>query len=78
MITVTRLKGEKLVVNAHLIEVMESTPDTIIGLTTGKKIMVQETVDEIVDKVVLFHRMCSPFSHIVGNQSLLDKIVQND
>jgi len=78
MITVTRLKGEKLVVNAHLIEVMESTPDTIIGLTTGKKIIVQETVDELVDKIVVYHRMCSPFSQVVGSQSLLDKIMESD
>jgi len=78
MITVTRLKGEKLVVNAHLIEMVESTPDTIVGLTTGKKIIVQETVDEIIDKIVVFRRMCSPFSQVVGSQALLDKIMESD
>lgn len=54
MIKVTRLNGTELVVNADLIEFVEATPDTVISLTTGKKIVVAEPVDEIIRKVVDF------------------------
>jgi flagellar protein FlbD len=52
MIKVTKLNGRELVVNADLIEFIEATPDTIISLTTGRKIMVLEDVDEVVRKAV--------------------------
>jgi len=56
MIKVTRLNETELVVNTDLIEFVESIPDTIISLTTGKKIMVKETTDEIIEKVKDFKR----------------------
>jgi len=52
MIKVTKLNGSELVVNADLIEFVESTPDTLISLTTGRKIMVLEELDEVVQKAV--------------------------
>ncbi len=54
MIKVTRINDSELVVNADLIEFVESIPDTIISLTTGKKIMVKQTIDEIIDRVAEF------------------------
>jgi len=48
MIKVTKLNGRELVVNADLIEFVEATPDTLISLTTGRKIMVLEDLDEVV------------------------------
>ena len=56
MIKVTRLNETELVINTDLIEFMESIPDTIISLTTGKKIMVKETIDEVIEKVKDFKR----------------------
>lgn len=56
MIKVTRLNDSELVINTDLIEFMEAIPDTIISLTTGKKIMVRETVDEVIEKVEDFKR----------------------
>ena len=56
MIKVTRLNDTDLVINADLIEFVESTPDTIISLTTGKKIMVKESIDEIIERVAQFKR----------------------
>ncbi|MFF2482644.1 flagellar FlbD family protein [Paenibacillus sp. NPDC058071] len=47
MITVTRLNGTKVMINALLIEMVEETPDTIITLTTGKKIIVAEKSSEL-------------------------------
>ncbi|MFX3632922.1 MAG: flagellar FlbD family protein [Candidatus Pristimantibacillus sp.] len=48
MITVTRLNGTKVMINALLIELVEETPDTIITLTTGKKIIVVESSSELL------------------------------
>jgi len=56
VIKLTRLNGTELVVNADLIEFVEATPDTVISLTTGKKIVVAEPVDEIIRKVVDFRQ----------------------
>ncbi len=52
MIAVTRYNNTELVINADLIEFIEATPDTIITTTTGKKIMVRDSVDKVIDKVV--------------------------
>jgi len=52
MIKVTKLNGRELVVNADLIEFIESTPDTLISLTTGRKIMVLEELDDVVRMAV--------------------------
>ncbi len=54
MIEVTRLNDSKLVINADLIEFIEAIPDTIISLTTGKKIMVKETTGDIINRVAEF------------------------
>ncbi len=54
MIKVTRINDSQLVINADLIEFIESTPDTIISLTTGKKVMVKESIDEIIECVAGF------------------------
>ena len=47
MIDVTRMNGSLLTVNNHLIEMVEETPDTVITLTTGKKIIVKESRQEV-------------------------------
>jgi flagellar protein FlbD len=53
-----RTAGGEFVVNADLIETVEATPDTVITLTTGHKLIVQESVDEVVRLVVAFKRAC--------------------
>jgi flagellar protein FlbD len=57
MIRVNRLNGSALVINADLIEFVEAIPETIVCLTTGKKIMVKETIDDIINQVAQFKRM---------------------
>jgi flagellar protein FlbD len=59
MIRLTRLNHVPLVLNSDLIEQVEVTPDTVITMTTGEKIMVLESADEIVDRVVRFRRTIS-------------------
>lgn len=56
MIKLTRLNGKEFVLNIDLIEFIESTPDTVISTTTGKKVVVTESVDEIIEKIVEFRR----------------------
>lgn len=56
MIHLTRLNHIPLVLNSDLIEHIEITPDTVITLTNGQKIMVLESAAEIVDRVVAFRR----------------------
>ncbi|HHF09121.1 MAG: flagellar FlbD family protein [Candidatus Atribacteria bacterium] len=56
MITVTRFNGSVFVVNSDLIETIEATPDTVITLVTGKKYVVQEKVEEIIEKIIEFRR----------------------
>lgn len=48
MIKLSRLDGRELVLNAELIETVEAVPDTVISLTTGRKLVVKEPVDEVV------------------------------
>ncbi|MDQ0113082.1 flagellar FlbD family protein [Paenibacillus harenae] len=48
MITVTRLNGTKVIINALLIEVIEESADTVITLTTGKKLVVKEKSSELI------------------------------
>ena len=62
MIRVTRLGGKELVVNADLIRFVEATPDTIITLTSGDKLVVQENVDEIIRRCIAYGRACRAIS----------------
>ena len=55
MIEVTKLNGSKTLINQDLIETVESTPDTVIAMTTGKKIIVKESRQEI-DNLVKSYR----------------------
>lgn len=54
MITVCRLDGKEFVLNSDIIESIEATPDTIIALTSGKKFVVKENIDDIVDKIIQY------------------------
>jgi len=54
MIELTRLNDTKFILNADLIETVEEVPDTVVTLTTGKKIFVRETRYEIRDLVVRY------------------------
>jgi len=56
MINVTKLNGSTMVINADLVESVEVTPDTLITLTTGRKIMVTESVEDVVRLSVDYRR----------------------
>ena len=56
MIEVTKLSGEKILVNPLLFEIVEETPDTVITMTTGKKIIVKESRQEVKNLVKLYRK----------------------
>jgi len=56
MIQLTRLNKHPLSVNSDLIKFVERSPDTVITLVTGEKIVVGETADEVCQKIVEFRR----------------------
>lgn len=57
MIALTRLNNSPLVLNAELIKFVESTPDTMITLTTGDRIIVKESSQEVIRRTVEYGRM---------------------
>lgn len=59
MITLTRLNGERIMINVDLIELLEETPDTVVTLTTGRKLVVKEPSRKIRDKIIQFRKRCS-------------------
>ena len=61
MITLTRLDNRVMVVNAELIKMLESTPDTIITLINGDTIVVRESVDEVVGRAIDYARQIRGF-----------------
>jgi flagellar protein FlbD len=59
MIRLTRINHVPLVLNADLIEHMETTPDTVISMTNGQKFVVLESTDDVIRKVIEFRREIS-------------------
>ena len=56
MIEVTKLNGQKILINPTLIEVIEETPDTVISFSTGRKIIVKESRQEVKNLVKLYRK----------------------
>ncbi len=62
MIELTRLNGEKITLNAELIETVESRPDTLITLTTGNRIMVKEKAPDVISRTLEYRRSVNMLS----------------
>ncbi len=56
MIKLTRLDGEPFVLNADLIRYVERRPDTFITLTSGDRIVVRESMDDVIDRAVQYQQ----------------------
>lgn len=56
MIYVTRLDHKPMVVNADLIVTIESTPDTLVTLSSGLQFLVRESIGDVVSRVVEYRR----------------------
>jgi len=56
MIQLTRLNSHPLAVNSDLIKFVEQAPDTVITLVSGEKIVVRESAQDVLERVVQFRR----------------------
>ena len=59
MIKLIRLNQSEVVVNVEMIEFVEETPDTLISLISGKKVLVTEPVDLVVNRVIEYKKTCN-------------------
>jgi flagellar protein FlbD len=56
MIRLTRLNNSSLIVNSDLIKFVEQSPDTVITLLNSEKIIVRESADQVLERIVLFRQ----------------------
>lgn len=56
MIKITKLNKDEIYVNADLIEIIEATPDTALILTSGKRMVVRNSVDEVVERILKYKK----------------------
>lgn len=56
MIALRRLNNQPIMVNCDLIESVESTPDTVVTLTSGNKLIVRDTLEEVRQRIIDFKR----------------------
>ena len=56
VIQLTRLNNKPLAVNSDLIKFIENAPDTVLTLLNGEKVLVRESMDEVIDRIILFRR----------------------
>ena len=61
MIAVTRLNGNRFVINVDQIRYLESAPDTVVSLIGGDRIMVKETPEQVIDLAIQYHRQIHAF-----------------
>jgi flagellar protein FlbD len=70
MIRLTRLNNRPLVVNSDLIKFIENAPDTVITLVSGEKIVVLESAQEVISRIVDFRRrLRRPFSAVLTSET---------
>ncbi|HAH62121.1 MAG TPA: flagellar protein FlbD [Treponema sp.] len=56
MIEVMRLNGDKYWINPHMIESMEQNPDLTLSMLSGKKIVVKNTPEDIIEKIIAYRQ----------------------
>jgi flagellar protein FlbD len=59
MVLLKKINNAEIAVNCDLIEYIEETPDTVITFTNGEKVVVQERMGKIIEKIVLYRRLIS-------------------
>ncbi len=61
MIRLTRLNGREFLLNSELIKFLEETPDTVVTLVNGERVVVSERLDDIIERVIDFGRRLRAF-----------------
>jgi flagellar protein FlbD len=75
MIQLTRLNNQPLTVNSDLIKFVEQSPDTLITLVTGEKIVVRESAEEVLARLIEFRRSVLRGLPFVWNSSSLHTLL---
>ena len=70
MIKVRKLNKEEMVINADLVETMEASPDTVITLTTGRKLVVRDKLDDVVAAIVKYKQLCNQSIRVLTEPAL--------
>jgi len=71
MIKVTRLNGSELYINAEMIIFVEPTPDTVISLANGEKVVIKESPEELVEAIVSYRRRA--YAPLTRESEAMDK-----
>jgi len=72
MIRLTRLNNIPIYLNSDLIEHIDSTPDTVISLTSGQKLLVTESPEEVCERVIAFRKSILERDLAAGNATHFD------
>lgn len=70
MITVKRLNREEIIINADLIETIEAIPDTLICLTTGRKLTVRDSIEDVVKRVIKYKQITHRSIQVVSREDV--------
>ncbi len=70
MILLTKINQAPIAVNCDLIEYIEETPDSVITLTTGDKVVVQQPMTEIIEKIVAYRRTIAGLVEVERNRKV--------
>jgi len=63
MIQVTRLDGTEYYINPHQIESIETHPDTTLIMLSGKKVIVREKPEQIIDRIIAYRKLIGGFKN---------------
>lgn len=72
MIKVTKLNGELFYVNPFEMEFIEETPDTVISLKSGKKVLVAEKAQTVIDRTIEFYRLTNALPKVLHRETRED------
>ena len=76
MIELTRLNGNTMVVNSDLIKTAEASPDTMLTLINGEKLIVREEISEVVERVLVYRaRLLSAVGRRMKHVGELERVV---
>jgi len=60
VIILTRLDGKSVAVNEDLMVFVEQTPDTVLTMSSGQRLMVKEPLSDVIERIAAFRRSCVP------------------
>lgn len=66
MIVVKKINGQEIIVNCDLIQTIEFSPHAVMSLTTGEKIIVDETRDDILEKIIEYKRAIQRRAEVIS------------